>query len=219
MRKRPGLLTAVCIISIVLAAMGIMISLSSAVSMGIGVERIQRWTQSFTPPNPNPRMQELQDQMQQEIMAATQSWQVFNWIMLAGLLLLAVSLLIGAIQTLGLKALGRRLLMGVFVALVVLDVLRAIAAMSIQLKTQRAMRTYMPQLMESAAPPGQPIPPQLGRMMSAMTGAAVVFGIVIAVFWVALKIAFYLFGLLYLRRPAIRSLFEPLPPPAPAPHR
>ena len=73
------------------------------------------------------------------------------------------------------------------------------------LVVQQDMQEAMAIMMSSATPPGAD--PQLDRMFDGIMRASAWTGVCFAIAWVLGKLGYYLWGVLYLRRPQVRSLF------------
>lgn len=233
-RQRSGGLTALCVIAIVLGALGLLGSLIGLVSVAFQndieklvtrqpeaargdmpkelrkgvpkdaqeqIRQMQQQLQQRTKkgmPNGNPmaQMQETQRRLQQKqfevahrYRGATLGLTLFN-------LLVSASLLVGGILALNFSPAGRTLLLTVFLAAIVFEIIRAIVTVSMQLDMGAAMASAF---QDGANDPG------MASLMKAATYGGMAFGIL----WGTAKIVFYAIGASYLRRPKISRLFVP----------
>ena len=222
--KRPGWLTAMCVISIVLGSLGIIGGLSGVVGLAMQ-SRTQQINSMFMPPGPaggpQAKMKELQEEMQQAIQPVIKRWNPFSYVLILFRLVQGGMLVAGGIMTIGLKPTGRSLLTAVLLVSIPIDLAQAALQAVIQHQTMAVVGSFMPRMMEASAPPGKPLPAGVSNMTTTMMNVAAIGMIVFTVVWVGVKIGFYISSALYLRRPAIVSLFPGaapgVAPPGPSP--
>ena len=221
MNARPGWLTAVCIIALALGGLGLLGSIFGAVSLFAG-PRLQSSFQkiSFGIPNgpqgklpPNfEEMQELQEKLQGEILEIQRPWMTINLSLMIVNLVLSGCLLYGGIQGLQLAPSARTWLMGAFAAAILFELVRLVPTIGIQIATTEVTQQYMAEVLEmSMAQQPQNMPPQQREMMKGVVATGMRLGMVLGLMFAAVtllvKLAFYIAGILYLRRPHIRALF------------
>jgi hypothetical protein len=197
--QRTGALTAIAVIAIVLGLLG-----ACGGVMGIGGLLVQGTlgdTQrrmleaSGAPPEHVEAQLAMQDQVneiQQEWMPFTGTHQALN--LIASSLLLAAGILL--LRT-------SRTAPPLFVAAVAANVFVDIGGAVIGVLVQMDMQSVM-QNMFSGAAMGDP---QMDRMFDGIMKASGWTGVCFAAVWVALKLGYYLWGVIYLRKPEVRALF------------
>jgi hypothetical protein len=202
--QRPGGLTAICVIAIVLGALGLC---GSLLTLGIlamqkpleNAFKMQQKVPSGIPESFKAQM-EMQNETQNKMQEATQKVNQRYWGVHVGLGLLnlafAGSLLAGGIMALKLNPKARAFLVVVFAAAIVFEIVRTIVIVFVQLNTVAVL----------SAIPNSGAGPAVTMMTFAKVAA--IGGMV---FWAGFglaKIVFYGIGAAYLRRPNIRALFQ-----------
>jgi hypothetical protein len=205
-KKRPGWLTAICVGAIVLGSLGLLSALGGAATLLMGdfyQKTMMRMQTAGQPPAVAKSFQKLQDEMK----AVADDWKGVN----AGLLflqfLVAGGLLAGGILTMRLRPNGRNLLLKVFLVAILLDGVRAIPSTLIQIETMAVMERYMSNV-AAGSPSGRQTPRKMPPMVKQFMRAGVLIGVGFMMLMLALKMAYYIAGILYLRRPSIRDLIE-----------
>jgi len=204
---RPGFLTTLCVLCIVLGALGLFNSLFGAFGLVVGrqFQQMAIKAQSQTP-GLSPEMREAQKKMQTEIIAIQDK---YLWALGGGLVfrfVVSAMLLTGGIGALGLRPWGRQVLMvgcAVAAPFVLLD---AILQSLITMENMTVMNSYMEGMMN--ATPGKEMPQNMEGFVRGMIGAVKIASIVMVALIAVAKIALYIFGLLYLQKPHIKSLFH-----------
>ena len=130
------------------------------------------------------------------IQEATSSLRTLFWVFLPFALAASGLLLVGGIKGLGLK--GRSLLDTAFWGSIPVDAASAALAIATQLKSGEVMRWYAEELTAK-------FPMQAGATAGLKVAATV--GMVFAAGWLLAKVAFYVAGLVILRKPAARDAF------------
>lgn len=202
-RQRPGGLTAICVIAIVLGALGLCSSLFS-----LGVNAFQGQLQALAKQQQElvqkARNEEFKQQMetQKKIFDASQrvsdrhsgtrsATAILN-------LLVSANLLAGAIATLKLGAKGRQFLIGVFLAAIVFEILRAIVAVAAGLDVVAELSAI------------RNVAGQSAEMQMTIARASAIGTILFSVVMAVGMGVFYAVGFSYLRRPKVLALFEHL---------
>jgi hypothetical protein len=206
--RRPGWLTALCVVAIVIGVLGAMNGLFGV----IGVLAGPRLQAAFAPrvqagPGVANEIEKIQQQFQAEMNQVQNKY--FVGLLVASLLrvVVAVALVLGGVMSLNLKPNGRTILLvacgvGILYELGVSVLLQSL----INMEMTAAMNSFFESLVETLPKgPGGGPPPEI--FLNIMKGS-IVFGFAIQYVFAAIKIAFYLWGLIYLQREAIRALFD-----------
>ena len=205
---RPGLLTTLCVLCIVLGALGLFNYLFGAFGLMVGrqVQQMVMNSQSGTPGIP-PEMQEAQEKMQTEIYAIQEK---YLWAIAGGLVFRFVAsalLLAGGIGTLALKPWGRHVLLAGCAVAAPFVLMDAILQSLITMENMTVMNSFMEHMIN--ATPNKEAPENVEGFIRGMVGVIKIASIVILAFLALAKIALYIFGLIYLRKPRIKALFAP----------
>jgi hypothetical protein len=209
---RPGWLTALCVIAIVLGVLGFM----NGVMGVVGTVFAEQFQTMFTPAGGGgmpPEMQAIQDKFQDETLAVQQKFYAFT--LLASILRIAVAtaLVVGGIQCLGLKESGRQILLLACGAAVLFEIGQAVLQSLVSMEMMTAVNSYFENFLQSMPRQGNGPPPEV--FMSIMKGSLIA-GFVVQYAIGLLKVAFYIWGALFLSRQAIKALFGHSAPPAAA---
>ncbi|MCA9202462.1 MAG: hypothetical protein KDA59_05440 [Planctomycetales bacterium] len=201
--SRPGWLTALSIITIMLGGLG----LASAV-MGIVTTIAAPYLQNAMQPPANAQidpMTQLQLDMNraQYTLLAKLFWPLIGFGI--GHVLVAGLLLTGGVMSLMKKPFGRTLLVATFLLAILFELCRSYLTGVQMMETYEIMNEYMGQM--AGAMPG-PAPPGMGQMMTTMSKVIVIFQAVVAGIWLLVKLVFYATSYVYLRRPDIRQHFD-----------
>ena len=200
---RPGWMTAICILAIILGALGLMMALFGSVALAFG-ERFQQMVQGMSTVGQPPGMKEVQLEMQKAMQAVQDRWFVAIALQYALHFVLAFALILGAAKSLQMDSFGRRLLAGALFAAIAFELLRLIPTMAIQMGTMDVMQEYMQHIMQASAPPGKAMPQQAQIAMATMMKGSMAVGIAFTLVFVVAKIAFYTAAGIYMNKPHIR---------------
>jgi hypothetical protein len=143
--------------------------------------------------------------MNARVAAVNAKWQVVNVVVLVVHLLVASSLLVGAIGTLRWRDWGRRLLMAACLGAIVFELARLWPTLLTARETQEIMNTFMPRLMQ--APKGAGNPPNMDALMGGIMKVIGIASLVFMVAFTAAKLLFYALAARYLRKPSVTGLF------------
>jgi len=204
---RPGMLTALCVLCIVLGALGVMNSLMGTAG-AIGGQQLQAMVQPKASPGMPPEMQKAQQDFQDQLNAVQGR---YFWEIVGGLafrFVAALLLLIGGIRSLGLKESGRKTLLVACAVAAVFELLHAILQSLVNMETMTAVNSYV-QEMTAAIPQQGNAPPGMAPMVQGIVRVSIIAGFILAYLLALSKICLYVFGLIYLRKPHIRGLFQP----------
>lgn len=200
---RPGGLTAICILAIVLGALGALLGLAALAApalQGPMQNVVAQWQ-----PQEDEEAARAQQQIAEETREFAQRHIVRNTLFAVGRLVVATSLLVGGVLSLRLGPRGRKALLVAFAAGIVFELAQLWPNLEAIPLTQRAFQLGM-----EAQHRQMPNGPQagdmqaLGRIMGKAIAAmqvAMIAGMLLA------KCGFYAFGLWYLTRPHTALLF------------
>jgi len=206
-RQRPGGLTVICVLAIVLGALGLMTGCFGLLSQAFN-QQMQNGLAGLQA-GANKEAAELQQEMNAKVVAASAKFAWLNMLLAVVQLAVAASLLVGGIMSLKLRPLGRKLLLGAFVAAIVFEAARIYPTISVQQAMVPIMAEYMPKMMKAQAPPGGQQPAGMDQAMSSIMSALGIVGMVFFVVTVAVKGVYYAIGIVYLRKPSVALLFTP----------
>jgi hypothetical protein len=202
---RPGVLTAICVMAIVLGTLGLMNSFFGTVG-AIAGPKLQAMFQPRPGPGTPPEMQQAMQEFQDEITAIQSKFFVELVIALAFRFIAALLLLIGGIRALGFHESGRKTLLLACALALVFELSHAILQSFISMETLTATNSFV-EGMTASIPRGK-TPPGFRNLMQTIFRGSIIGGIVVALLILLAKAALYLFGLFYLRKPHIKALFK-----------
>ena len=202
---KPGWLTALCVICIVLGALGLMNAL-----LDTAVELAGPRFQAMLTPRGSPGMpddfQQAQQDLMDELNALKNKYFALSLGLLACRFVVAGLLLLGGLRCLGLSEGGRKLLIVACAVALLFEVSRAIIQSVIYLENLTAMNSAVERFQSSLAKGNSP--PGMQAVMKWTIRVSTVLPIVMAYVLGILKSAMFVFGLMYLRKPHIKALFK-----------
>lgn len=212
--RRPGKLTAVAVIAIVLGSIGVLGALQSGMALAFA-DRMQQAQLKSMGGGPAPMKQAIEE-MYAGTTAVSERYFAVN-MLLAGLGGAVSLALIGtAIGALRLHEPSRALLRYTLLFLTVFVCLRLIPAIKMQMELAPVMSQYTQALMQpppmadeaSGQPPGQ----AAGQAAGAQIGAAVmgfvqIFQLVVLGVWALIELVYCVIGYVYLGRPQVLEVF------------
>ncbi|MCI0416376.1 hypothetical protein L0222_26680 [bacterium] len=210
--QRPRQLVTISVIALVLGGVSLVMSIT-----GLGQWASGNFTGGAVPTYADDELMKLQQRMVSEIAAAMAPWRVFQIPILIILLLSSAFLVFGGVQTLGVREIGRKILLVLFCFLIPFDIVRSV----INTMVGHKMSDIMIHHMVKFAGAGQTRPaPNLESWITGASQVGLYASLAFGVLWSAAKITFYVIGLKYFRRPDIVRLFNnksitPAPPPLP----
>lgn len=211
MGQRPGGLTAVCVLTLVMGSMGLLSGLGGL--LGLVAGQVLQQSMLKVQPGMDPGMREAQQDMQDELARLTDRFRPFQWARVVGQLLLSMAMIAAAVLALRVKPAGRQALLWALIAALFLTVAQAALEGAVLRLSGPVMQKSIQRIAQQAGPPGQRPPPGFDQMMGGIGQAMVVMQWVVLLGWTALKCAFYLIGAWYLTRPAVVALFARRPEP------
>jgi hypothetical protein len=209
--QRPGVLTTVCVIGIVLGALGVMgggfgmvAILGQAPLQGLQEQQLEQLERQAggAAGDQIARQREFQNtlnELQARWLPVTLSLNGLNFF-------LSVLLVTGAILCLGLKRRGPLVFTIAAAGLMLADTANAAFSGFMSMETMDITKEFMSATLDDAAF-HQPGAPDMGGFMESFMGAAAIGGIVFAAVWWMIKLGYYVWSLRVLRRPNIRELF------------
>jgi hypothetical protein len=203
---RPGKLTALCVLCIVLGALGLMNSLMGAAGALVGAQ-MQAFFQPKATAGVPAEMQKAQEEFQQEVNDIQGKYMREVVAGIAFRFAAALLLLVGGIRSLSLKESGRKVLLVACAVAIVFELLHAILQSIINMEMMTAVNSYVEGMMASM--PQAEMPPGFSKMMQTVVRGSIIGGLIMSYLLVLAKAGLYTFGLVYLRRPAIKALFKP----------
>jgi hypothetical protein len=202
--RRPGWLTALCVVAIVIGVLGAFNGFFGVIGVLAGPQLQAMFTPRMQPGGgPANEINKIQQQFQAEMNQVQNNYFVALLISALARVVVAAALVAGGIMSLSMKPSGRTVLLvacgaGVLYELGVGVLLQSLINMEIT----AAMNAYIESLAETLQKG------QGGEFIVNFMQWAIMFGFVVQYVFAAIKIAFYLWGLLYLQREAIRALFD-----------
>jgi hypothetical protein len=203
---KPQLLSAVCVVCLVLGGLGLFNSFIGAVQLTVGA-KMQEMFQPKGAAGMPPEMQKAQDEFQTEIQNVEKRFRIPSAISLSFRCVAAILLLIGGIRALGLNESGRKFLLVACVVAICFELGHAVLQSIVTAEMMTAVNSYVEGVM-GALPQGRGAPPKgFTQMMQSWTKGLIMAAVGFTYALVLLKAGFYLFTLIYLQKAHIRSLF------------
>ncbi|MFN0052810.1 MAG: hypothetical protein ACKV0T_11505 [Planctomycetales bacterium] len=199
-RTRPGGLTAVCILALLLGIVGLLTGCAGLASQAFGAQLQE--AMSGMQPGGNEAMRQAQQEMNTKILAVAKKYAWMTVPLLVVKMVAELLMIAGAAGALGLKPFGRKWLMWGLTAALVIESISLIPALLLQNETQAVTQEYMNKIM-SGAGGGQ----GAAEFGSSITQVATIIGLVLAIGWLLVKALYYVLSLRYLRKREIAALF------------
>ena len=202
--RRPGLLTAICVIAIILGGFGLLSSLGGLVSA-----IFLPWIQStFSTPATGSGPMQVQAEMQGEMNKVTTKFRPVNIALAVLQFPITVGLLVGGFMSLSGKQRGRKLLLGGCLAAIGFIVIQTIFALIMQWQTAEVMTNYMPKLIASQPGGAGGANSQAAQqMVTSMMSAGVYLGIALVIIIAVVKLIYFGLSAAYLNKSQTRAFF------------
>lgn len=188
--ERPGILTAIAILGIILGALGLLGGLG-----GIAGAVVQDQVMDL------PGADETQQQLAAEMVEMTRAYMVPTVIGAVANLVVSGLLILGGSWLLVRKPAGIPLMRRTVIAAIVVDLYSAALGLYVQVKilpaTQQMMRAA------AAAAPGPAGAPAADAAMESVMAVAMWTSLAFAVFWLVCKLAYYIVTLVALKKPDV----------------
>lgn len=198
-QRRSAGFSAVCAVTIVLAALGV---LGSLWELG-GIVFQARLSSAFMPRMSAPGFIKMQRDLQRAMLEA--SLPMARGVVAAIRLMVEGVLVFAAVRTLQLRASARRLLLAVLTAAAGVELAALAVTLLVQIRMYSALQDFLEHWMPATA---VAVPAKFRSMFRIAMSAGAVLGLAWAIVWGTVKIGFYVFARIYLRRPAAAALFE-----------
>jgi hypothetical protein len=201
---RPGMLSTICVIAIVMGALGAMNVLA-----GLGMYFLQPVMQQAFQPSVGPGVSREDVRQYRDIQDKTQAIADKHIVLAMSLLALAflssVGLILGGLKTLRLNDMGRKVLMATLVLCVVYELGHWTQQFMVMPEIGAAMReTYQKSIEE--LPPGS-VQRRSQELTLTIVGISTTASLVFVVALGAVKLVYYFLTLIYLNRQPIRDLY------------
>jgi len=206
--RRPGGLTAVCVIAIVLGSLGVLGALRTLASVAVQ----PAMQESLAIPQQqgvNEQAFKAAEKMQQKANELGNRYRAMNGGMALANLIVSGCLLAGGIAVLKLSEKGRVLLLAVLAVALVFDLIYLGVYIVQQSQAATVLAESMPELMRTSAPANQPGARQAAEMGATIAKGVVYLMIAIQVVFGLAKLVYYGLGARYLCMPPIRALCRP----------
>jgi hypothetical protein len=204
--RRPGGVTAICIVAVVLGVLGLFSGTIKGVNVLFGAA-MQQAIGSIGAVNQS--QAKVQQEMNAAVADAMESFAVANSILCISQLVLCGALVYSGLKTLKLKAAGRKLLVAILVCLLVFEIGQLITVVLQQMSMSPIMELYMPRMMQ--APSGNNAGAE--RFGQAIARMSIIMGIVFQCVWALIKFIFFVIAIRYLCQAKVIALFDPSPAP------
>jgi hypothetical protein len=202
---KPGWLTALCVICIVLGALGLINAI-----LGTAAELAGPYFQAMLSPRGGPGipadMQQAQQDLMDEMNVIKQKYFILSLALLGFRFVAAGLLLYGGLRCLGLSEAGRKLLIAACAVALVFELSQTIIQSLVYLQNLTAMNSAMERFQSSLS--NGSAPPGLQAVMKWTMRISMILPIILAYGMALLKGGVFLFGLSYLRREHIKVLFK-----------
>lgn len=194
-RKRPGGLLAICVIGILLGALGLCMSGFAAFGLVISPQVFEMQERMLQQPGmPRDPATDRMLQSQRRIQEVTERWYPVQGAIILFDIVLSIALLGGSVVALSWSAFAPSALVGIFGAGTLYEVAKTGVSIWIQIANTEALQAAFQS------------DPAMGGMQGSVA-AGMTIGICFAVGWAVLKIAYFASGLVYMRKRDTRDLF------------
>ena len=145
--RRPGALTAICVIAIVLGTMGFMSSGMKGLNLLVG-KPLQELMSSFGGAQ-NQEMAKAQEEMNEAIWEVADRFWIPNALLASAQFVLAIALIFGGIKALKLQAIGRKVLLAACCFLAVFEIVNVGLTSLVQIEMMPIMEVHMQRVMKA----------------------------------------------------------------------
>lgn len=202
----PKYLTALMVLVIVIAGLGILSSLAGIATSFLGPGMSQSIIEQAEA-NPDDRDLQFQADIQRKSQAITNDYLVFGYIIMAATSILCIALLVGAILALRRSPMGRQILLVALLGIVVCDIAKTILTSYQQTAVFNVLGDSLPEQFVSNSDIPEENAKQAGDIMRMSMTAARIGTVVVSVGWLLLKAFLYVFTFFYLKRPKVVDHF------------
>jgi hypothetical protein len=201
---RPGALTAVCIIGMILGGLGLLAGMWGG-AMALFGAQVQQWQAQMGTVGSPQAMVDVQAEMNAQQIAIFNRFRIVNLAVAVALTAVSAALLVGSIRAMKLQERGRRMLRAACGAAIVFELCRAVPQGLMQLEVMALMEDYLPRLMEASAPGAQG--QQIAAFGEMMARFSIIMQWVVFFGWLILKLVYFGLSFHYLGRPKTKTLF------------
>jgi hypothetical protein len=205
--RRPGGLTAICVIAIILGVLGVITALMGMAGAVAGQAMQKAFTPSM-PQNMDDEALEVQIEMNEAVQEMGQRFILPNVAFIVFGLAVAIGLIVGGAQSLKIKPAGRMILVAVFLVAILFELARGGFQLYVQMQVMAVMGEYWPRLIKAAAGQQPPGGPDMETLMNIALSVAKVTAYSVVILPVLVKGGFYAIGAFYLGRERVKQLFE-----------
>jgi hypothetical protein len=195
--RRPGGLTAICVIAIVAGIVGILLVLMGALGFVVSLALQGNFPTGST----TSEAHRLTQEMNEEVHALALYFVIPNILVYLIDSAVAVSLLVGGVKGLKLKPHARRLLLVTFCGALIFELLRTPYYLYQQMLFSGIQNEYWPKIFAAQSGP-------VAFDGEAMASFMSIVGYVMIVVFLLMKGGFYAVGATYVSRPKIKQLFD-----------
>jgi hypothetical protein len=208
--RRPGGLTAICVIAIILGSLGLLSSLATLASLAVGSRLQQAMMTSSSRPGRD-KLFDVQRTMQKRIQAVTDRYRrpTVGFALLN--MALAASMLAGGIMALNRAPKARTILLAVFAVAILFEISRSIVYVFMQCEMATVMSDMLPRILETSMPangPNVPNAQDTAAMGTVVARAIIIVGFIFHLVLSLAKLIYYGVGWSWLRRPPARDWLE-----------
>lgn len=207
MNRRPGGLTAICVIALVVGILSVFSGLSQFVNLLVG-QKLQAAVMQVQAGN-GEAAQQAQQETQAKMAAIARKYAVYHWACATTQSILAWIMIVGAVLSLRLKSAGRKLLLIALVASLLFEPAKAVLTAAVTKQSAPVIIASMKAAAQNSAPPGSRQAEDINQMMGGLSQLIVAMQWAMLIGMTALWCIFYLVGVWYLTKPAVKALFAP----------
>lgn len=197
---RPGGLTAICVIVIVIGCLGGLAALGALPGMLLGTQMDQMGV-AFSGGMPEGQRDAYVD-MVSALAEVQSSWLPITLPAIFFGVVVAVALVVGGVRALGRNPKAGDWLRRILMFTIIVDIARTVANAAMQMDVSEVTAGFMAKMM-SEAEGGVAVAVGMEQMMGVMAMVGVVF----AAIWLLIKIAFYGFAFAYVGRAHVQAYF------------
>lgn len=204
-RVRSGGVTVLCVLTLVLGALGGLAVLQTLASLAL--QSLGSSMPASAGPGVSPEMLEVQTQLEAATRAISRRFLPFIAVSTVLQLVLCTAFMFGGVQTLRLRPSGPTTLRRFFLAGLLIEPLRTLLGCWMIYVNFSTLQPFMGRMM-AASSKGQPMPPGISQFMSQFMIVVGIATIVASVIWFVAKCTFFLWAKNYLNRPEVQAQFK-----------
>jgi len=199
--NRPGALKVLAIVVIVLGSLVALNAFWQTITLAFQ-EPLQQMNMMFMDqPGVPEETVARQRQMLEDSFEVQRDWRPFLWAVTPISFVFGIVLILGGAWCVRINPAGRRVLTYACAFGILFAIVREVGAILMQLQMSQAMREHMSTMVSTGDE-------QAAAFMSSMMGATMALTVAFGGGWLLIKLAIYVWGLVYLTRESIRAVFE-----------